>query len=82
MVRSADPRRASPGVATIARSAAVITKDFISAKDLCTYSIIILRQEKSFVIIGLTAAWCVDRVADESSAVDVTRRKNQATRPA
>jgi hypothetical protein len=46
MVRSADPRRASPGVATIARSAAVITKDFISAKDLCTYSIIILRQEK------------------------------------
>ena len=29
-----------------ARPAAVITKDFISAKDLCTYSIKILRQEK------------------------------------
>jgi hypothetical protein len=25
----------------------MITKDFITAKDLCTYSIIILRQEKS-----------------------------------
>ncbi len=41
-----DPRRVA-GVATIARSAAAITKDFIFTKDLCTYSIIILRQEEN-----------------------------------
>jgi hypothetical protein len=35
--------RASPDLAMIA-------KDFIIAKDLCTYKIIILRQEESFVI--------------------------------
>jgi hypothetical protein len=59
MARSADPRHALPGVAANARPAAVITKDFISAKDLCTYSIIILRRKKSFVIMGLTAGWRV-----------------------
>ena len=35
--------RASPDLAMIA-------KDFITAKDLCTYTTIILRQEESFVI--------------------------------
>jgi hypothetical protein len=39
------------------------TKDFISAKDFCTYSIIILRQEKAFAIIRLNADWPRLRVA-------------------
>jgi hypothetical protein len=41
----------------------LIRKDFIIAKDFCTYSIRILRQEKSFTIMGRVV------VAYTSSAV-------------
>jgi hypothetical protein len=56
----------------------VITKDLIIAKDFCTYSIKIIRQEKCFVITDLNARSRVTQEICGAGSISATPARQPA----
>jgi hypothetical protein len=77
---AASPRQLAPTafVRSVDEARARLPLAAVITKDLCTYSIWILRQEKILRDHGPTAGRRVGRVADESSLAGVTSRKKSS----